>query len=148
MDGIVDDGIQTDVDAFLLGFFTGLGTGTYLESDDDGLRSGSQRDIALGNLTHSLMDDTDSNLLGGQFDERVAQSLHRTVHIALDDDVEFLEATLCYTVAYFFERGTVAGAQALLTLQLQSFVGDVANFLFRLHHVEGVACLRGTVEAQ
>ena len=56
------------------------------------------------------MDDIDLDILRRQFDERVLDSLYRTVHIGFDDDVEFLEVTDSQTTTDLFESDVLLGA--------------------------------------
>ena len=94
------------------------------------------------------MNDVHLYLLGGEIDERVGEGLYGAVHITLDDDVEFLHAAHGDTCANLLQSDAVLGADTLLTLQLQSLVGYLAHLLLAVHHVEGVACLRRTVQTQ
>ncbi len=146
--GVVDDTVLTYVHAFLFGQASCLGTGTHLEGYDDGIRSGGQGDIALADLTHGLVYHVDLYFLGGQTFEGVLQCLDRTVHIALDQQVELLEVAQGYTAPNLVEVHTLHGAQALLACQLFALGGYFSCLLVALHDVEGVACCGCTVQAQ
>ena len=51
-----DNRVKSDVDFLFLCQLSGTHGGTYLESDDDSVRCGSQHDIAFGNLPHGFVD--------------------------------------------------------------------------------------------
>ena len=94
------------------------------------------------------MDDIDLNLLGRELDERVAEGLNRAVHVALNDDIELLEAAECDTAAHLVKGKHLLGAQTLLALQLLAFVGNLAGLLLGLDHVEGITGLRCAIETE
>ena len=94
------------------------------------------------------MDDVDLHLLGGELYQRVAQRLYRTVHVALDDDVQLVEVAQSKTAAHLVERQHLLRAQALFALQLLALVGYLACLLLGLDDVERVAGSRGAVQTQ
>ena len=59
-----------------------------------------------------------------------------------------MELAQCDAVGDFVETHGLRGAQRLLALQLRALVGYLACLLLALHHVEGVACGRSTVQTQ
>ena len=132
----------------MLSQLTGIGTGSYLEAHDDGIRSTGQHDIVLGNLSYSLVDDVHLHLLGRELDERIAQSLDRTVGITLHDDVQLVELTQGNTVGYIVKTQGLGGTYRLLALQLHTLVGDVACLLLGLHDMEGVTGSGSTVQTK
>jgi len=103
---------------------------------------------ALRDLAHALVDYIHLNLFGRQLDERVAQCLHRAVHVALHDHVQFVEVAQSQSSAHLVQRQHLLRAQALFTLQLFAFVGDLAGLLLGVEHMEGVACGGSAVQAQ
>ena len=123
--------------------------GTHLEAHNEAvLCCGCHIDITLADLTHGLVDDIDLNLLCGEFDEGVAEGFDRAVHIALDDEVEFLYAAQCDVVCQLFQAAAFHGAKALLACQLFALVGNLSGFLVGVHDMESIAGLRCTVEAE
>ena len=70
------------------------------------------------------MDDVHSDLFGGEFDERVCESLHGTVHITLDDDIQFLEVSDGDTAADLVEGHVLLGLDALDPDELLALVGN------------------------
>ena len=148
VDGVVDDAVEADVDVLGLGHLAGTHGGTHLEADDDGVGRHGQHDVVLRYLTHGLVDDVDLHLVGTKLDERVAEGLHGAVHVTLDDDVELFEVAEGATTTDFLEGEVGLRTDALLTLQLGTFGGDVLGFFLVLHDVEGVASLAGTSEAE
>ena len=102
----------------------------------------------LRDLTHALVDDVDGDGLGGETNEGVGEGLYRTVHVALDDNVEFLVVAELQAAADLVEREHLGGTEVLFALKLQTLVGDFAGFLLGLHDVELVAGLGCAVEAE
>ena len=94
------------------------------------------------------MDDIYLNLFRRQLDQRVAQCLNRTVHVTLNDDVQFLEVTQSNTTAQLIQRKDLLRTQALLTSQLFTFVGDFTSFLIAFNNMECITCGRCTVQSQ
>ena len=94
------------------------------------------------------MDDIDGNLLGRELDERIGKSFDGAIDIALDDDVEFLEATLFNATTNLIERQMVLGADALLALQLLSLGGNLTGFLVAVHNMESITCLGCTIQSE
>ena len=45
---LVNDGVEADLDVFLLRQFGGLALGAHVEADDDGVGGGGQKDVAFG----------------------------------------------------------------------------------------------------
>ena len=94
------------------------------------------------------MDDVDLDILRGEFDERVFECLHRTVHIGFDDDIEFLEVTDSHTTTDLLKTNMFLRTDRLLALELLTFVSDVTCLLLGRQYVELVTCLRCTVETK
>ena len=88
------------------------------------------------------------DILRGEFDKRVFDSLDRTVHIGFDDDIEFLKVSDSQTTTNLFEADVFLRADGLLALKLLTLVGDVACFLLRRDDVELITGLRRTVETE
>ena len=145
---IVDDGVETNIYAFLVCQSASCLRRTNLETDDDCIGCLCQRNIALRNLTHCLVDDIHMNLLGREFDEGVAEGFDRTVHVALDDEIEVLNTTHCDVVCNIFESLTTSGTNTLLALELFTLVGNFTSLLFCFHHVELVTCCWCTVQTE
>ena len=148
VDGVVDDRVEADFDLLFLGQPARRSRRAHLEADDDGVRSGGQQDVRLRNLTYGGVDDVDLHGLFREFDERSGHSLDRSVHVALDDDVQLLERADGDAAADLVERHVLLGHDALHAGQLFALVGDLARRAVVVHDVERVAGLRGAVQAQ
>ena len=94
------------------------------------------------------MDDIDLDFLCGEFDERIAESLKRSVNIALDYYIEFLEVADCNTAADLIEGDVFLGTKSLLPLELRPLCGDVLSLLVGLHPIDLDTCLGRYVEAE
>ena len=88
------------------------------------------------------------NLFSRQLDQRVAQCFHRTIHVTLNDDVQFLEVTQCNTTAQFIQCKNLLCTQALFTSQLFTLVRNLTSFLIAFNNMECVTCGRSTVQSQ
>ena len=82
------------------------------------------------------MDDIYLNLFRRQLDQRVAQCFHRTIHVTLNDNIQFLEVTQSDTTTQFIQSKNLLRTQALFTSQLFTFVGDFTSFLVAFYHME------------
>ena len=59
VDGIVDDGVDTDIHLLVLCHLTRCASRTHIEADDNSVGRSSQQDIRVRDSTHSTMDDID-----------------------------------------------------------------------------------------
>ena len=94
------------------------------------------------------MDHIDPHLFGRELDQRVGESLDRTVHITLDDDIEFLEVADGDTPADLLEGHMLLSLDALDADQLLPLVGDGLRFLLVSHHIELVTGARSSVKTK
>ena len=94
------------------------------------------------------MDDVDLNLLRGELLERVAQCLDGAVHVALDNQVQFLEFSNRDAASQLFQRYRTLRTNALFTLQLLTLHRNVAGFALILEDVEFITGIRSAVKAQ
>ena len=133
VDGVVDDGVESDFDFLFLGQAAGIGRRPYLEADDDGVGGGGQQDVGLGDGSHCLVDHVHVNLFGGELDEGVGQGLDGAVHVSLDDDVELLEVAYRDAAADLLEGDVLLGPQALDAEQLLALVGQVLGLALVLN---------------
>ena len=90
IDQVVDDVVIADFDALAVGRALGLLVGAHVEADDDGLRGARQRDVRLGNTADASMDNARQDFVGAEFLKRAYNGFDRTLHVALDDEREFL----------------------------------------------------------
>ena len=148
VDRVVDDGVDTDIHLLGLGHLTGSTGRTNVKADDDRIRSRSQHHIAVTDSTHSTVDDVHLDIFRREFQERVLDSLYRTVHIGLDDDIQLLEIADRQTTTDLLETHVFLRADRLFALQLLTFVRYLARLLLRRQHIELVTCLRRTVQTE
>ena len=94
------------------------------------------------------MDDIYLNLFRRQLDQRVAQCFHRTIHVTLNDNIQFLEVTQSDTTTQFIQSKNLLRTQALFTSQLFTFVRDLTGFLIAFNYMERITCSRSTVQSQ
>ena len=87
-------------------------------------------------------------VLRGEFQERVFQCLYRTVHISFDNDIQFLEVTNSQAASNLLQTNMFLRADGLLALQLLAFVRNLACLLLGWQHIELIACLRSTIQAE
>ena len=148
VDTVIDDGVETYLYALPVGSLAGFYGRAHLETDDHGVGSLGEQHVGLGDSSHGLVYHVHLDLLGGELDERVGESLDRTVHVTLDDDVELLEVADSDTAAYLLECHVLLGLDALDAQQLLAFVGDALGLLLVGEHIELLACGRGSVESE
>ena len=90
VDKFVDNGVKLDLDAFVLGFVGDAAVDAGMEAKDDGVGSGGEGDIGLGDGSDSAVDDLEGDLLGIDLLEGFDDGFDRTLRIGLDDDLEGL----------------------------------------------------------
>src|SRR5207302_298004 len=120
---VVDDGVEADVDAFLLRQFARGTLGTDVEADHDGVGCGGEQDVVRRNRADRGVDDVDLDLGGGEFAHRVAEHFHRPLHVGHGADAS----------------GRGAGKEGVADLQravLHEHRGHdaAAGFFLRLEH--------------
>ena len=103
---------------------------------------------SLSEIWPSLVDDVDLHLLGGELEQAVGQGFGRTVHVALDDEVELLEFTHRDPAAEFLEGDLLLRPDALFTLQLLALLGNGPGFPLAFKDVEFVTSIRGAVQSE
>src|SRR5690606_30800241 len=57
VEGVVDDRVEPDVHALASGALARLRVGAHVEADDDGVVNRGEVDVALGDATHTAVDD-------------------------------------------------------------------------------------------
>jgi len=148
IDSVVNDAVEANINLLLLSQLTGTLRGPHLEADDDGVGSRSQQHVAFRDGTHCFREDVHLHFRRAQFEQGVGQCFHRTVHVALHQDVEFFERTDGQTTANLVQGDVLLGPDGLLTGQLQALGGNFAGFALRFHYLNTVAGLRGTGQAK
>ena len=76
IDSVVDDGVDSDVHFLGLRHLTSRTRRTDVEADDDSIGRSGEHDIAVADSTDGTVDDVDLDILRGEFDERVLDSLY------------------------------------------------------------------------
>src|SRR5690606_4776055 len=96
------------------------------------------------------MDDPRLHLVGAELVQRRNDSFNRTLHVALDDEREFLQAARLQLRHHLLERTALASlaCNRLLAGLAGPVLGDLAGTCFRIHHCETVARLRRALETQ
>ena len=140
--------MQPDVHFFLLGQFLRLALRPHVEADDDGVRRRSQQHIRLCNCANSRTQNFQPNFFVRQFREQVAQHFHRSLHIALQDDVQFLGAGSLDLLCQPFERNAGTLRQHRLARFLFAIFRNAARFVAIRNHHKLIASLRQTFHAQ
>ena len=90
----------------------------------------------------------DANLLGGHALQRVGQHFDRTLHVALEDEVEVLDAGLLDLLGEAFERDAGALGELRLALLHLAVLGNALGLVAVRHDQEGVAGVRHAFETE
>src|SRR5713101_8216099 len=91
VDCFVDDGIEANLDAFFLGEIRGFRFRTDIEADYDGFGSRRERHVGFGYRSGRAVNHFELDLVGREPRERVGERFDRALHVALQDDLEFLD---------------------------------------------------------
>src|SRR5215212_8498762 len=138
LDGLVDDRVVAHLDAFLVRQLGRLALRPDVEADDDRVGRRCQHDVGLGGRPNSTNNNAQRHLVADiDLGQRVLQGLHRTGHVALEDQCQLLALALLHGRHEVLERTTHAalclhgGALARLAL-----LGDLAGHPVVLDHQE------------
>src|SRR2546426_513241 len=111
-------------------------------------RSRGKQYVRFGDLSHRLADDADLHLAGAELSERLGERLDRSIHIALDDELEFARLTLAHLGVELGKRNRLGGAELVLPVQGLALAGDLAGLALVIEHREDVAGRRCAAPAQ
>jgi hypothetical protein len=94
VDGVVDDVVELDLDALLLGDLDDTGVGPHLEAQDDRVGGRGQHDVRLRDGARGAVNELQLDLVGGELVQGLGQGLEGSLDIGLKDHVELLGAFL------------------------------------------------------
>src|ERR671910_2392710 len=114
VDRVVDDRVEAHVDALTGSALARLHVGTHVEPDDDRVVDRREVDVALGDGTHTAVEDAQLHaVVDLDLHERLFERLDGTRHVALDDEVERLDLALFERTGEVLERDALAGLREL-----------------------------------
>src|SRR5207245_8174272 len=87
---VVNDGVQSDIHALLLGERGRVALRPYAEADDDGVGGLGQQHVALVDGAHAGVNDAHLDLVGGELLECLGEHFRRASNVGLDDDGQLL----------------------------------------------------------
>src|ERR1039457_3708706 len=143
----VDDGVETDVDAFMVGELLGLLLGLHVEPDDDGVGRRREEDVVHRDRADSGVQDADLHLLGGELAERLDENLLGAVHVGFHDEGEILHLAFLHPVEERVERHARGLRERFLALLERAELRDLARLAFVLDDLERIARVRDVLEA-
>src|ERR1039457_1712438 len=143
----VDDGVETDVDAFVVGGLLGLLLGLHVEPDDDGVGRRGEEDVVHRDRADSGVQDADLHLLGGELAERLDENLLGAVHVGFHDEGEILHLAFLHPVEERVERHARGLRERFLALLERAELRDLARLAFVLDDLERIARVRDVLEA-
>src|SRR5690554_4563291 len=147
-DGVVNNGVETNIDFLLFGNLPGRHTRAHLETNHNGIRCSGQHNVRLGYGTYRLVNHIHLNFFGTQFDQGIGQSLNGSIHVALHNQVQLLEVANGNSSANLIEGNVLLGTYPLLTLQLLTLVGNILYFLLTLQHIKLFTGLRCSIKTK
>src|SRR6266481_9018745 len=130
VDRFVDDGVEANLDAFFLGEVRGLRFGTDVEADYDGFGSRRERHVGFGDRSGRAVNHLKLDLVGREPRERVGERFDRALHVALQDDFEFLDLAGGEPRAQIFERDAAGLGEFAFALLPTPILGDLAGLGF------------------
>src|SRR5690606_27946871 len=88
-ESVVDDRVEPDIHAFPHRTVAGLRIGAHVEADDDGVVDRGEVDVALGDSTHTAVDDAQLHgVVDLDLEQRLLECLDGTGDVTLDDEFE------------------------------------------------------------
>src|SRR5919202_1968624 len=126
---LVDDAVGADVDALALRERARLGARPHVEADDERVRDRREVDVVLGDAADPGVDDVHAHLGVLDLLELGDRRLDGSVHAALDDEVQVLDAAGLHLREELLEpRADLRLLRELLAAQpLAAHVGQVAR---------------------
>src|ERR1700733_13344 len=128
----VDDGVRPNLDVLLLRELRRFAVRPDAEGNDDRAGGRSQQHVVLGYRAHAGPDDLQLYLVVRKFRQHFGEYFDRALHVALDDDAQFLDLASLQLFVQLIERdapaaGACHGRVALLRLPE---LHDMARFGF------------------
>src|SRR5262245_45409089 len=148
VDQVVDDVVVADLDAGLIGGELGLRVGTHVEAHHHGVRGAGERHIRFGDAADARVHDPRLDLVVAELAQGAADGLHRSLHIALDEERKLLAAGLLQLLHHLLKRARRAGRAQRLAALAQAIVGELARAALALDDGEGIAGLGRRIKAQ
>src|SRR5215471_5705277 len=127
VDQIVDDVVVADLDPGLVGRELRLRVGTHIEAHHHRARGAGQRHIRFGDAADARVHDTCLDLVVAEFAQSAADGLHRSLHIALDQQRELLAASLLQLLHHLLEGARRTGGAQRLAALAQAIIGELAR---------------------
>ena len=140
---LVDDRVQADFNVFAIGKILRLLFRLDVEPDDDGVRCRGQKDVRFGDGTDAGMQDLDAHLLGGHAYEHIGQHFDRALHIALEDEIEVLDAGELDLLGEAFERNPRALGELSFALLEFAVLRDALGLVAIGNHQDTVSPASG-----
>ncbi len=147
---LVDDAVRADVDALAFRERARLGARPHVEADHERVRGRREVDVVLGDPADAGVDDVDPNLRMVDLAELAEQRLDRSLHVALEDDVEILDDTLLHLREQALERDAALGAlgELLAAKALGPLLREILRLPLVLDDPRELARGRRPVEAE
>ena len=143
LDGIVDDLVEPHIDVLLVRCCLRHRVRTNVESDDDRIGCGCKADIGLVDGTDTAVNYFYYYLFVGQFLQTLLYSLHRTLYICLNNNIQFLDVTGLNLREQIIQRHLRLGIFDQTVLAFGNIgLGKCSCLLLRIHGNECLACLR------
>src|SRR6185295_6976725 len=137
---LVDDGVQPDVDAFLLGQLGRRALRADVEADDDRPRRRGEEDVVGRDRAEPGEDHLDLDLLGARLEEGIAEHLERALDVGFQDDRQLLDVAGLDAPEQLLEgERALDRQQPLLALFEGPELGDAARLHLVLDDLEGIA---------
>src|SRR4029453_3639531 len=144
------DAVCADVHAVAFGERARLRVRAHVEAGHDGVRGRSEHDVALRDRADASVDDIDRHLGMLDLRELADDGLDGALDVALDDDVELLDAAFAHAGEEVFERDALlrAPGELLGAHSLGAQPGEMAGLALVLDDARVLAGGRRLVETQ
>ncbi len=105
VDEVVDDGVITQFDLGAFGLVAGVGVRPNVEADDRRAGCGGEDDVRFRYAADAGVKDAHAHFICRQFVEAADDRLDRALHVALNDERQFLDLGVLQLRHHLFERG-------------------------------------------
>ena len=148
VDGVVDDLVQLDIHALLIGESARLAGRAHVETNHDGGRGLGQGHVRFGDAAYARLDHADTDGGRGQVAKGVGDGLDRALHVGLEHDANFLDRAFLDAVEDVLQRHARVGAGFPALAQLAAVLNQCLGGLLVRHDIEQFAGVRHAFEPE
>ncbi len=142
VDSVINDVVLTYLNLLLVCKNLRPRSGTYIESNNQGIGCTGKRDITFNDSAGGSPDDVQMDFLVRQFFQSILQRFNRSLDVTLDDYIEFLYIIFLHFRIQVIQRNLLDVPTLSKTFQLLTFSSNLSGLLLIRGHLERITCRR------